>query len=127
MLIFSLLLYFFLLAITISHNCVVLAIPIRIPPGHHRRKKIAFGRGPGSWPQATDLSHGVGLGPQASQRASGPAGGWIEGYWSRGVPHGFQREFGPSDIRRNKKMLKFVGRYYRGAVTSHPILGCIES
>ena len=41
-------------------------------------------------------------------------GGWIEGYFSKGVPHGFQREFGPSDIRRHKKMLKFVGRYYRG-------------
>ena len=45
--------------------------------------------------------------------------GWIEGYWSKGVPHGFQREFGPKDINPNgvspiKNMLRFVGRYYRG-------------
>ena len=46
-------------------------------------------------------------------------GGWIEGYWSKGVPHGFQREFGAKDINandmdHNKHMLRFVGRYYRG-------------
>ena len=46
-------------------------------------------------------------------------GGWIEGYWSKGVPHGFQREFGARDINSNdmspdKNMLRFVGRYYRG-------------
>merc|ERR1711963_522763 len=46
-------------------------------------------------------------------------GGWIEGYWSKGVPHGFQREFGakdinPNDMDHNKPMLCFVGRYYRG-------------
>jgi len=51
-------------------------------------------------------------------------GGWIEGYFSKGVPHGFQREFGPSDIRRHKKMLKFVGRYYRGIRRGFCWQGC---
>ena len=51
---------------------------------------------------------------EGEMRVETLCGGWVEGYWSKGVPHGFQREFGPSDIKRNKKMLKFVGRYYRG-------------
>ena len=28
-------------------------------------------------------------------------GGWIEGYWIKGVPHGFQREFGATDVNSN--------------------------
>ena len=58
---------------------------------------------------------------EGEMRVETLCGGWIEGYWSKGVPHGFQREFGPSDIRRNKKMLKFVGRYYRGDDFIHRI------
>ncbi len=47
-------------------------------------------------------------------------GGWVEGYWSRGVPHGFQREFGPRDVGSTAtgitegRILKFVGRCHRG-------------
>ena len=52
------------------------------------------------------------------------SGGWIEGYWSKGVPHGFQREFGPKDIKISRKMLKFVGRYYRGIRRGFCWQGC---
>lgn len=56
-------------------------------------------------------------------------GGWIEGYWSKGVPHGFQREFGATDVNsndmsHNKRMLKFVGRYYRGTRRGFCWQGC---
>ena len=56
-------------------------------------------------------------------------GGWIEGYWSKGVPHGFQREFGAKDINsndmdHNKPMLRFVGRYYRGIRRGFCWQGC---
>ncbi len=42
--------------------------------------------------------------------------GWVEGYWSDGVAHGFQREFGPT---REKKRLAFVGRFHRGVRTAY--------
>ena len=56
-------------------------------------------------------------------------GGWIEGYWSKGVPHGFQREFGATDVNSNdmdcnRRMLKFVGRYYRGIRRGFCWQGC---
>lgn len=41
-------------------------------------------------------------------------GGWIEGYYKDGVPHGFQREFGPK--RMGVANLRFVGRFYRGVL-----------
>ena len=50
---------------------------------------------------------------EGEMRVETLAGGWIEGYWSKGVPHGFQREFGPKDLKC-KNMLKAVGRYHRG-------------
>ena len=50
--------------------------------------------------------------------------GWIEGYWSKGVPHGFQREFGSKDIYSNTHELKFVGRYYRGIARGFCWKGC---
>lgn len=36
---------------------------------------------------------------EGEMRVDTLSGGWIEGYWSKGVPHGFQREFGPKDLK----------------------------
>lgn len=42
-------------------------------------------------------------------------GGWIEGYYHRGVAHGFQREFGIRETTTDKyPLVRFVGRYFRG-------------
>lgn len=42
-------------------------------------------------------------------------GGWIEGYYHLGVPHGFQREFGYKMVTSGKNPpLHFLGRFYRG-------------
>lgn len=53
-------------------------------------------------------------------------GGWLEGYYRDGVPHGFFREFGPRLYQparyllnlvcrfNMKHILKRFGRYYRG-------------
>ena len=42
-------------------------------------------------------------------------GGWIEGYYHLGVPHGFQREFGYKVESTGKNPpLHFVGRFYKG-------------
>ena len=50
--------------------------------------------------------------------------GWIEGYWKRGVPHGFQREFGATDYH-DKRTPRFVGRYYRGVRRGFCWKGCL--
>ena len=50
--------------------------------------------------------------------------GWIEGYWKRGVPHGFQREFGATDYH-DKRTPVFVGRYYRGVRRGFCWKGCL--
>jgi histone-lysine N-methyltransferase SETD7 len=50
-------------------------------------------------------------------------GGWIEGYWKYGVPHGFQREFGIKDFN-DKVTMRFVGRYYRGLKRGFCWKGC---
>ena len=43
------------------------------------------------------------------------SGGWIEGYYHLGVPHGFQREFGYKMASSLKNPpLHFLGRFYRG-------------
>lgn len=36
-----------------------------------------------------------------------------EGYWHQGVPHGYQRGFGPKDPK-GRVTLKWVGRYLKG-------------
>uniref|UniRef100_A0A0K2UHP2 SET domain-containing protein n=3 Tax=Lepeophtheirus salmonis TaxID=72036 RepID=A0A0K2UHP2_LEPSM len=42
-------------------------------------------------------------------------GGFVEGYFHNGVPHGFQREFGINEkLLLGKKSLVFFGRFYRG-------------
>jgi len=44
----------------------------------------------------------------------GAVGGWMEGYYSKGVAHGFHREFGARMGRQGKRILRFFGRSYRG-------------
>ena len=49
--------------------------------------------------------------------------GWIEGYYSKGVPHGYQREFGYRE-NNGKRLVPFVGRYYRGVRRGFCWRGC---
>ena len=42
------------------------------------------------------------------------SGGWIEGYYSHGVPHGYMREFGIKESTYGRHLLRFVGRFFRG-------------
>lgn len=52
---------------------------------------------------------------EGEMRVETMAGGWIEGYWHHGVPHGFQREFGVKEFTMAARhSLRFVGRFYRG-------------
>ena len=51
---------------------------------------------------------------EGEMRIDTDAGGWIEGYYHHGVPHGFQREFGYKDSSSKNPPLKFVGRFYKG-------------
>ena len=41
-------------------------------------------------------------------------GGWIEGYYSHGVAHGFLREFGIKESTYGRNLLRFAGRFFRG-------------
>ena len=42
-------------------------------------------------------------------------GGWIEGYYHHGVPHGFQRIFGlKENSYSSRPSFRFAGRYFRG-------------
>ena len=41
-------------------------------------------------------------------------GGWIEGYYSHGVAHGFLREFGTKESTYGRNLLRFAGRFFRG-------------
>ena len=44
-------------------------------------------------------------------------------YWKSGVPHGYQREFGPKDFD-TKRLVGFVGRYFRGVRRGFCFKGC---
>ncbi len=56
-------------------------------------------------------------------RVATESGGWIEGYWRWGVPHGFQREFAVKDFN-DKRTPRFVGRCYKGVRRGFCFKGC---